>query len=48
MNDSFMELVKQGAVIPQEAYDKAVDKPGLLGMFERNGIVANWLNNESQ
>jgi len=38
MNDSFFELVKQKTVSPEEAYDKALDKPGLLGMFEKNGI----------
>ncbi len=44
MNDSFLDLVKRGIVLPQEAYGKAIDKPGLLGMFEKNGIVTGWLN----
>ena len=47
MNDSFFELVKQKTVTPEEAYDKALDKPGLLGMFEKNGIATGWLNNKA-
>jgi len=46
MNDSFMDLVKQRTVSPEEAYEKALDKPGLLGMYEKNGIGTGWLNNK--
>jgi twitching motility protein PilT len=38
MNDSLLELVKKGTVEPREAYVKAVDKAGLAGMFNANGI----------
>jgi len=42
MNDSFLELVKSRTVTPQEAYDKALDKPNLLSLFEKNGINTSW------
>jgi len=48
MNDSFFELVKQKTVTPEEAYDKALDKPGLLGMFEKNGIPTGGLSVKAQ
>jgi len=48
MNDSFFELVKQKTVTPEEAYDKALDKPGLLGMFEKNGIPTGGLSAKAQ
>jgi twitching motility protein PilT len=38
MNDSLFEHVKAGRVEPKEAYVKAMDKPGLLQMFEKEGI----------
>ena len=38
MNDSLLELVKKRVVEPGEAVAKAVDKVGLRGMFESNGI----------
>jgi twitching motility protein PilT len=44
MNDSFLDHVRQKRVMPAEAYDKAVDKAGLLGLFEKNGIDTSWLN----
>jgi len=44
MNDSFLELVKSRTVTPQEAYDKALDKPNLLTLFEKNGISTSWAN----
>ncbi|MCL2183782.1 MAG: type IV pilus twitching motility protein PilT [Chitinispirillia bacterium] len=44
MNDSFIDLVKQRKVTPEEAYDKAIDKAGLLGMYEKHGIDTSWLN----
>jgi twitching motility protein PilT len=38
LNDSLLDLVKQGLVEPREAYIKAVDKSSLLGLFERHKI----------
>jgi twitching motility protein PilT len=38
MNDSLVTLVLRKAVEPKQAYLKAVDKPGLLGLFKSNGI----------
>ncbi|MGV3721147.1 MAG: type IV pilus twitching motility protein PilT [Actinomycetota bacterium] len=38
MNDSLFAHVKAGRVLPKEAYVKAVDKTGLLGMYEKEGI----------
>jgi twitching motility protein PilT len=38
MNDSLFSLVQRKLVEPQEAYVKAVDKVGLLGMFKKAGI----------
>jgi twitching motility protein PilT len=38
LNDSLLELVKQEAVDPREAYQKAVDKTGLVALFRSNGI----------
>jgi twitching motility protein PilT len=43
MNDSFLDLVRQKKVAPEEAYDKAIDKTGLLGMYQKNGIDTSWL-----
>jgi twitching motility protein PilT len=42
MNESFADLVKKKIVDPQEAYAKAFDKPGLVGMFKKNGIDTSW------
>jgi twitching motility protein PilT len=42
MNESFADLVKRKVVDAQEAYAKAVDKPGLLNMFKKNGIDTSW------
>ena len=42
MNESFTDLVKKKVVDPQEAYAKAIDKPGLLNMFKKNGIDTSW------
>jgi len=42
MNESFTDLVKKKIVEPQEAYAKAVDKTGLLGMFKKNAIDTSW------
>ncbi len=38
LNDSLLDLVKQGVVEPREAYLKAVDKSALLGAFRSNNI----------
>ena len=38
INDSLLEHVKARTVDPKEAYVKAVDKSGLLAMFERERI----------
>jgi twitching motility protein PilT len=38
LNDSLFELVKGKLVEPKEAYIKAVDKGGLLALYERGGI----------
>jgi twitching motility protein PilT len=42
MNESFSDLVKRKVVEPQEAYAKALDKPGLLSMFRKNNIDVSW------
>ncbi len=38
LNDSLLDLVKQGLVEPREAYLKAIDKSALLGAFRTNNI----------
>jgi twitching motility protein PilT len=42
MNESFSNLVKNKVVEPQEAYAKAVDKPGLLNFFKKNNVDTSW------
>jgi hypothetical protein len=42
MNESFTDLVKRKVVDPQEAYAKAVDKPGLIAMMKKSGIDTSW------
>ncbi len=42
MNESFTDLVKRKVIDPQEAYAKAMDKSGLLGMLKRNGVDTSW------
>ena len=42
MNDSLLELVKKKIVAPEEAYAKAVDKVGLLGMFRKSDVDTSW------
>jgi twitching motility protein PilT len=44
MNDSLFLHVKEGRVDPKEAYIKAVDKAGILGMFEKEGIKLDLTN----
>ena len=38
LNDSLLELVKSKTVDAKEAYLKAVDKSGLVALYERAGI----------
>ena len=38
LNDALMELVTKKLVAPDEAYSKAVDKPGFEGLLKRAGI----------
>src|SRR6185369_5084960 len=38
LNDALVDLVKRGMVEPREAYIKAVDKTGLLGLYRSNNI----------
>jgi twitching motility protein PilT len=47
MNESFTDLAKRKVVEPQEAYAKAQDKAGLLGMFKKNGIDVSWAPSET-
>ena len=47
MNESLTDLVKRGIVEPQEAYTKAVDKSGLLGMFKKNNVDITWAGPEA-
>jgi twitching motility protein PilT len=47
MNESFLDLVKKEIIEPQEAYAKAVDKPGLLNMFRKNEINTDWVSSDS-
>ncbi len=47
MNDSFLELVKNKVVEPQEAYLKAIDKSGFLGLLKRNNIDVSWAPSEA-
>jgi twitching motility protein PilT len=46
MNESFGELVRRRIVEPQEAYAKAIDKPGLLGTLRKHGIDTSWAPKE--
>jgi twitching motility protein PilT len=42
MNDSLMQLVQKKLVEPKQAYIKAVDKSGLLGMFKNAGLPTSF------
>jgi twitching motility protein PilT len=42
LNESFTDLVKRKVVDPQEAYNKAIDKPGLLNAFKKHNIDTSW------
>jgi twitching motility protein PilT len=46
MNESFTDLVKRKVVEPQEAYAKAMDKPGLLAQLKKHGIDTSWAPTE--
>jgi twitching motility protein PilT len=41
MNDSLLAHVKSGKVEPKEAYIRAIDKAGLLSLFEKEDIKVN-------
>jgi len=43
MNDSLTDLVRRKTVEAREAYIKAVDKQGLLGLYKNNGIETSFL-----
>jgi twitching motility protein PilT len=40
LNDAILDLVKRDLVTPEEAYVKAIDKPGLLVLFKNANIAA--------
>jgi twitching motility protein PilT len=42
LNDSLCDLVKRNLVDPREAYAKAVDKVGLIGLLTRAGVDVSW------
>jgi len=44
LNDSLVDLVRRKQVEAREAYLKAVDKQGLLGLFKGQGIDTSFLN----
>ncbi len=48
LNESFTDLVRRRVIEPQEAYAKALDKPGLLNQFRKNGIDTSWAPAETQ
>jgi twitching motility protein PilT len=39
LNDALIDLVKRKSVAPGDAYAKAIDKTGLKGLFDKNGIT---------
>ena len=46
LNDSLFDLARRGLVEPREAYAKAADKAGLLGLMTRGGIDVSWAPKE--
>ena len=48
LNESFTDLVRRRVIEPHEAYAKALDKPGLLNQFRKNGIDTSWAPAETQ
>ncbi len=47
MNESFLDLVKNKVIEPQEAYAKAADKSGFLSLLKRNNIDVSWAPSEA-
>jgi twitching motility protein PilT len=47
LNDALMELVTKKLVAPDEAYSKAVDKPGFEGLLKRAGINTSFAQAQS-
>jgi twitching motility protein PilT len=45
LNDALVELVKNKTVAAEDAYAKAVDKPGLEGLLKRNQIDTRFIQN---
>jgi twitching motility protein PilT len=43
LNDSLMNLVTKKLVAPEEAYAKAVDKPGFEGLLKRAGVDTKFI-----
>jgi twitching motility protein PilT len=43
LNDALTELVKSDMVSPEEAFSKAIDKPGIEALFKRNNIDAKFI-----
>ncbi len=46
LNDSLLQLVKDGVVEPQEAYTKALDKHNLLAAFKTHKIPVDFLEGQ--
>ena len=44
LNDSLVKLVRDRKVEAKEAYIKAVDKAGLVGLMRNNGIDTSFLS----
>ena len=44
LNDSLVKLVKNGKVEAKEAFIKAVDKSGLVGLMRNNGIDTSFVS----
>jgi twitching motility protein PilT len=47
LNDSLMNLVTKKLVAPEEAYAKAVDKPGFEALLKRSGIDTKFVTTGS-
>jgi twitching motility protein PilT len=47
LNESLLDLVKRGLVDPQEAYARAADRPGLLGLYKRNNVDTAWAGGDA-
>lgn len=43
LNDNLLDLVRRKTVEPKEAYLKAVDKQGLVGLFKSQGVDLSFL-----